>query len=418
MNRAGMSFDAVHSALEIGGYNENGASEGNLRLEVAITRRQNAAYMTVNVNDYGPTATITYPQDEYNLNLPGRGGTVQPAVKLVYAVGSVELRNTDFADPQTGRGLAWNVWAPDTSYRSLDNGCNAFTQNMIKALFGNFVSPLSVPGKIYESNDWYKRLFPEDFHGQAENTPIRYRSWSNRALNVDQEFAVTAGASDSGSSIIGDNMQSDEESSTAPPSEDVGTMYRAWADEGYVTDDEVFSGDPMGYEPEGAMQICGEGIAKRGVACSPQGFQDLTLQSKGQSQVLWRTAGVLSSAITFSEEALQSLRGVTILAQPVILLVEFVEGQYLAAALSAAAIAVGILASLLIAGPIGELVGTALAVLLPFLPALFDVKEPGHSSNVTEILQFAFFGDRSITGNEGCNKNLVAAGQPPNCTIM
>ena len=82
--------------------------------------------MTASVGDFGPASPIEYPRDDYNLNLPDADGVVQPAVRLVFHVGNVNLRNIDFANPQTGRGLVWDVWAPDTTYRGLDHGCNVF----------------------------------------------------------------------------------------------------------------------------------------------------------------------------------------------------------------------------------------------------------------------------------------------------
>ena len=290
---------------------------------------------------------------------------------------------------------------------------------MIRALFESPSPPDSIAAKVFASNEFYKAIFPEEFRTILTNTPIRYRAWLSRELSTDREFAVTSDAGQAPGVVIGDNLQADQAAADAGPNDNVATLYHNWAQEGPNTsDDESSIGDSSGWEPEDAMSMCGEDLSKRGVACSASGLQNLALKSKGQSRVFWRMAGILSSAVTFSDEVLNSFCGVNILAQPFILLVEFVEGQYLAAAISAAAIGAGILASMLVAGPIGELLGTALAVFLPFLPAIFDVKEPGPANNVTEILQFAFFGDRSITGNEGCNKNLVAAGQTPNCTIM
>ena len=53
--------------------------------------------------------------------------------------------------------------------------------------------------------------------------------------------------------------------------------------------------------------------------------------------------------------------------------------------------------------PVGWVLGGIVAALFAILPGLFNAPKPaGHITNVQEVIQWKFFGDRDHTGNEQC----------------
>ena len=75
------------------------------------------------------------------------------------------------------------------------------------------------------------------------------------------------------------------------------------------------------------------------------------------------------------------------------------------------------LAGFSVAGPVGLFVGALVALLFAIIPGLFHTIHYPPSDNVTQIIQFTFFGDARHTGNEKCNQNLQAQNQTANCTV-
>lgn len=56
--------------------------------------------------------------------------------------------------------------------------------------------------------------------------------------------------------------------------------------------------------------------------------------------------------------------------------------------------------------------------LLPVLPGLFKTQHPAAPiTNVTQIMQHSFFGDKDHTGNEGCRKGNKDVPGNPDCQV-
>lgn len=118
-------------------------------------------------------------------------------------------------------------------------------------------------------------------------------------------------------------------------------------------------------------------------------------------------------------------------AMPAFIIMDFVEGQWKAAAWATSGVAAAIgtdvaLSSILagttvagfsVAGPVGLFVGAVVGLLFAIIPGLFKKTHSPTSNNVTQIIQFAFFGDARHTGNEQCNDNLAQNNQTQNCSV-
>lgn len=148
---------------------------------------------------------------------------------------------------------------------------------------------------------------------------------------------------------------------------------------------------------------------------------------------------VSSTKLIYSDSKQQRLTytifsagAVAAVAAPAFIIMDLIEGQWKAAAWALGATAAGIgadlaatsalagitLGSVAVAGPVGLFVGAVVGLLFAIIPGLFKKVNKPSTSKITEIVQFAFFGDMTHTGNEKCNDNLVSAGQTPNCTAV
>jgi hypothetical protein len=115
--------------------------------------------------------------------------------------------------------------------------------------------------------------------------------------------------------------------------------------------------------------------------------------------VVARTEGETKIITSLGTGALETL-GVTaaFLSAAVFVLLDFAEGQWKQATFALAGLGLGIGLDLAISGPIGAAVGLAATLLFAILPGIFDKKEPPRSNNLTQIVQYAFFGDKDHTG--------------------
>ena len=157
------------------------------------------------------------------------------------------------------------------------------------------------------------------------------------------------------------------------------------------------------YDPESDIEVntaCrliarSSGIEKRGEC------DDYSNRIPGESTdvVMARTEGETKIIASLSSGALETL-GVTaaVLSAALFVLLDFVEGQWKQATFSLAGLGLGLGLDLAISGPIGAVVGLAATLLFAILPGIFEKKEPPSSNNLTQIVQYAFFGDKDHTG--------------------
>lgn len=131
-----------------------------------------------------------------------------------------------------------------------------------------------------------------------------------------------------------------------------------------------------------------------------------------------REKGVFSTMSLISAKAAYALNEVVFALAISYVIVDYIQGRYVTAALAAMGVVAGRLVPILMdafleAGPIGVFLGTGLAMLFFILPGVFTVlPEPPPITNNTQILQYAFFGNKDHTGNERCQQDH------PGCVAM
>lgn len=124
-----------------------------------------------------------------------------------------------------------------------------------------------------------------------------------------------------------------------------------------------------------------------------------------------RASGLITAITLVAREAAAAVGAVV---GPAFVLLDIVEGNWIGAGLAAVGLALGAVASLALAGPVGWIVGGLISALFAILPGLF--KNKPHLPAVADrqaVLQYAFFGDATHTGNEQCQTQ-----GNPNCTAV
>ena len=142
-----------------------------------------------------------------------------------------------------------------------------------------------------------------------------------------------------------------------------------------------------------------------------------------------RQKGVYSTISLVSKRTALGLNLAVIGAAITYVIIDFIDGRYIGGAMGAVGVIVGSGTPMLpiweamdvatsaaifgaeeaavigTAGPMGVLLGTALAILFFILPGVFQMlPELPSINNNTEIIQYTFFGDKDHTGNEKCQK--------------
>jgi hypothetical protein len=125
---------------------------------------------------------------------------------------------------------------------------------------------------------------------------------------------------------------------------------------------------------------------------------DLALSGSSEIAVV-RSGGVFNLVASFGQSSLETIRVAGAAVAALFIILDLVDGEFKAAAFGAAGLGAGLVAGLLVSGPVGLFFGAAVGVLFTLLPGLFDApKEPGQTNNPAQIIQYAFFGDREVTG--------------------
>ncbi|KAI9670043.1 MAG: hypothetical protein M1817_004523 [Caeruleum heppii] len=135
---------------------------------------------------------------------------------------------------------------------------------------------------------------------------------------------------------------------------------------------------------------------------------------KSNAVVTARSKGVLSTVSLGVQGAAKAAGIAGLVAAPVFIILDLVHGNWAGAAFGAAGLALGVAATMAVAGPVGWVLGGLISALFAILPGLFKAKKkPPPLEDRTQILQWTFFGDRDHTGNEECHKR-----GDPNCVAL
>ena len=169
-------------------------------------------------------------------------------------------------------------------------------------------------------------------------------------------------------------------------------------------------------EHEPLLQSDGSNIAGSSSGSQLSGSSDSSVTSNNdlyRSITSVRVNGVVSDLTVVLQTTAKAAGIAGMAIAPVFIILDFSHGNLVGGAFGALGLFLGILATTAIEGPVGWLVG-GLAAFFAIIPSFFThpTSDPPRTSNTTEIIQYAFFGDIHHTGNEKCRE------QNPNCTAM
>jgi hypothetical protein len=416
----------------------DGQSNGNLRIELQQSMIGQDRKV-VQVVDFG----IQNPMDAPLTRL----APDKPSYIVVHPAGTVQISNDKILDTN-GKGLATDIWSKNTMYNTFENGPLKFIANMLEDLG---VAPSDDASEILNS-----AIGPDDERAStfveisADNVPVQLVKYTLTTLTPANQDVWTFDVTDRANPMLVEQLRGGQAVDLgAPPPPKQGLFARFngatkqftdWADmskcfagtcfdskpgSGYSTapvsefDDEAMSDEELDAQINAAMDDGDPGPSKPQLApiqedeiqpdedctepgtCNGKGSADgEKLAVNGDANIaVVRSAGTFAAVTSFAKSALVVLGVGAAIEAVIFIILDIVLGQYKAAALGAATITLGLGASLLIGGPIGLIIGAAVATLFFFLPGLFESeKEPAPSDNKTQIIQFAFFGNRDHTG--------------------
>lgn len=146
---------------------------------------------------------------------------------------------------------------------------------------------------------------------------------------------------------------------------------------------------------------------------------DANVGDAGSTLSVTQTDGKLSLTTSLASDVAKVLGVAAIAVGIAFVVVDFIDGHYLAGALAIASVVAGAAAIALtyVAIPfavvLADILGP-LAILLAILPGLFTHVNPKPpANNGTDIIQWSFFGDYTMTGNEQCQKGTPATKSSP-----
>ena len=401
-------FD-MHTALHIDGTD----TDGPMRIEIAVnpTALDTQGYV-IRVKDLGVA----------NSGKPiGFWSSMQNARRYVVQNGQTTLTNAEIFDHDSGRGMAVDAWKVNPVYSrgtgSSPNTCIDFVDNMLAQMNLDLDPAMS---KIFADGDEYYTYNSEKFVMKLPNfwsvktdLPDNYKpppgvdSWTRIYEVLSQPDKSTMIADSSQVTYCTKSRKSKRDcTQTAEFTDD------AWYSD-TVTLEEVSNLATTPPPDEAKLATIDE---ESRPAAAP--FQD-TVAKPGTAGTglatigLGRASGVISSLVLVAGEVAEAA-GLAI--GPAFVLLDLVNGNWLGAGLAAVGIALGVAASLAVAGPVGWIVGGAIAALFAILPGLFKKKSTPNIGDRQAILQYAFFGDPTHTGNEQCqsqgNSNCTAVFGP------
>ncbi|KAI9676942.1 MAG: hypothetical protein M1817_006781 [Caeruleum heppii] len=127
-----------------------------------------------------------------------------------------------------------------------------------------------------------------------------------------------------------------------------------------------------------------------------------------------RIKGIISTIRLVGEGAAKTAGIAGFIAAPAFIILDLVNKNWIGAGFGAVGLVLGVAATLAVAGPVGWVLGGLVSALFAILPGLFKKhKKQPSVEDATQVIQWAFFGDKDHTGNEECQKQ-----GNPNCTAM
>ena len=373
-----------HAALEVQG---DGVKHGSMRVDIDIdgynlTPDDSVMRGLVRVRDYGLGNSIDAPVNHFS-----KFGLYTRAIE----VGATNIGN-DAILGTNGRGIVQSVWSKDTTYTMKAHNCISLTHDLMQEM--GIKPPPSVAG-IFE--DTFDSKLMGRRHGVYEerNLPLRLEKYPPGGdMSAREYWAFDVADQNDPKLLVHSKGDTVIEGSMKVETKAIGTNVRGvekvlnTAQE-YVDfygnnppTENYLDKETLNYwaetDPDGPTDALGRKIPR-----SPFGLfddsSDAGSDSPGSSkralsvasettEVAWvRSGGVVKSVISVGKASLQALGVAGSAVAALFIIVDIVNGDYKAAAFGAAGIAaagIGIALDLLVAGPIGTIVGLVAGILL------------------------------------------------------
>ncbi|KAK4695152.1 hypothetical protein P7C71_g2545, partial [Lecanoromycetidae sp. Uapishka_2] len=335
-----------------------------------------------------------------------KGGWKEPLLQ-----GSISLTNVEIVGDD-GSGPIQQALAQDETYRygpKYDgnlNTCHNFVQKIVKQLLSHDVDPKSqgfmgVFDRLNTDEDINKHSYQTDVTNMQEfnpapnkgDAPVPKRRWE---ADPNEECGRRFRPKDKRASC--------------------GFRFKPSTKPGPLGGfNELVSNDLFKTFPPDELDIA----ASDTFGAKSLASTDLSDADKTEKVGLVRNGGVLKTFTSLSKPALAALGIAGQFAGAAFVILDFVDHDWQGAAIGAIGLAAGIGVEIAISGPIGWVIGAAIALFFALLPGAFNsAKDPADMTDVQGIIQRQFFGEKTITGNEQCQKGTDQIPGNPNCQAL
>ena len=397
-SKSGKPIFGLHTSIEIGGTN----IDGPLRVEVGFNQY---AKLQIRASDFGVS------QSGEPIGFWG----ITNSRRYVRQTGQTSVTNAEIIDHQTGTGLLTKLWNQNPLYRRGGGSTPNTGIDLVQRLLGALNLPTeSSMALIYTNGEEYYTDFADPYEQTITDVWSIKQPNSNSTTNAwVRIFDVVTNPArpilklDSRNASLGGDTLTERHKR----SEDPATYNQALWYTDAITQAEMESLPPPATRQLPTVQEEGK------TAVSP--FEN-TVGQKGTAGIVEtteitvaRAAGMIVATYMISRGIAEALgAGVG----PVFVLLDMVQGEWLAAALCGIGVALGTVAGLMAAGPVGWIFGGAIATLFAILPGIWKKPHVASIGDKQAIVQYKFFGDSTHTGNEQCqslgNQNCTAVYGP------
>ena len=331
----GTTVFPCHSALLVAGTNQEGPLKIEIADDLALAPR---AGLNIRVSDLTPANTgKKYRDTAFRVNLKQM---------------ETHYTNKDFMDPETGKGLVADAWAQDHVYRAGPanagniNTCNTFLQRLIEGKLGGRLTPRA--HEFYDgSRVWTEEVSRESISRDVQD--VRLETVSANGLNIEKKFVLNA--------VCGNGKSKRGEACNAKVSA-VDDKPPTKVDE--LSQRNELAVDPIASSlPESELALGNE----HELTDKAPPTDAFSTRDKETQISLARAGGTLTSFTAVSKEALGALGIAGTVAGAVFVIIDFVDHNWVGGAIGAVELAAGIAAGFALSGPLGWVVGGAIAVL-------------------------------------------------------
>ena len=345
--------------------------------------------------------SVTPMLPEYGLNLRvldqgvKASGDVPPvkAGRSMFHVGDVDVSNKVLFDSDTKEGFVTDEFFDDPTYRtgpkfkgvdgkpSTVNDCNTFVKKMVAGLGAK------LPDDAQKLLDGAERWATECPKAQTLEIEVKAVAY----LDIDEHGNPRQQV-----------LRTDAACAAPQKAKRGGTCKPRFTDEG---EKPIGSSEYEIAVNDNYKMISSDDLRLDSVT-------DLVAEKPGvptsieTTSFMTRAGSVLKALTAISKADLIALGGAAAAAVgAVFVLLDFINHDWVGGAIGAVGLAAGLVAGLLVTGPLGWVIGGAIAALFAILPGLFkDQHPPAKITDLQGIIQWKMFGDASHTGNEQCQQ--------------